>query len=406
MSEMLIDKFPSGIITPPPSKSLSHRALICAALAGGEAAIDRIENMGVSQDISATRNAVLRVISGENGEPIDCGESGSTLRFLIPVAAALGAEWRMTGGGRLLERPLFVYEELFRESGSELLHDGNEIRFRGQLTAGRFALRGDVSSQFVSGLLLALPLLDGDSEIMLTTPLESSAYADMTISVMRFYGVSAEKTNGGYFVSGRQRYRLPDSGECYRVEADYSQAAFFLGAAALGCDIAVSGLNPDSLQGDRRIIEILRDMGADVHIDGGLAWVGPEHPRLKGITLDISEIPDLAPPIAALAALAEGRTWIKNASRLRIKESDRISATVEMLGALGADVREEVDALELQGRERLRGGRSCAQNDHRIAMAAALAAIGCDNPVLLEGSEAVNKSYPDFWRDWKKSEMR
>ncbi|MDR0851798.1 MAG: 3-phosphoshikimate 1-carboxyvinyltransferase [Clostridiales Family XIII bacterium] len=404
-----IDRFPTGVITPPPSKSLSHRALICAALAGGVHAIDRIENMGDSDDISATRSGILNVLAGLCNRPVDCGESGSTLRFLIPIAAVFSDAWVFKGKGRLFERPLSVYSEVFAAHGVAFANTGDEVHVRGPLRAGIFEVRGDISSQFISGLLLALPLLDGDSEIRLLTPLESAGYVDLTLDVMHTYGVSVERRFSvkdhaltGFAVPGGQKYRETP----FRIEPDYSQAAFFLGAGALGCEVAVAGLNPNSLQGDRRILDVLREMGAVIgggdKSPHGFAQIRIQAPDegLHGITIDVSDIPDLVPPIAALAAVSRGVTRIENAYRLRMKESDRLHALKEALGALGAEIIEEKDALVIVGKKTLSGGRTDAWKDHRIAMAVALAAIKCARTVEITGSGAVRKSYPAFWKDW------
>jgi 3-phosphoshikimate 1-carboxyvinyltransferase len=252
-----------------------------------------------------------------------------------------------------------------------------------------------VSSQFVSGLLLALPLLDGDSELRLTTPLESRRYVDMTIDVMRRFGVRVESGDSLYTISGGQRYRSTS----YRVEADYSQAAFFLAASALGRDVEVSGLAPDSLQGDSAILRVLREMGAEILWRDGTISVRAG--RLCAVTVDAREIPDLVPPIAALCCFCEGASRVVNAGRLRLKESDRLQALSTELRKLGADIEESEESLSIRGAERLRGGVVDAWGDHRIAMSMAVAAIRCDGPVSLSGWRSVNKSYPGFWLDFE-----
>jgi 3-phosphoshikimate 1-carboxyvinyltransferase len=395
-----ISRFPQGIVTPPPSKSLSHRAVICAALAGGKS---EIENLGRSDDIDATLSAV-RILLGTSGHGqdeasvIDCGESGSTLRFLLPVAAALGRHAVFTGRGRLMSRPLEAYAGVFSAAGAGYSHEGDRIVVKGPMKSGEYSLPGDVSSQFVSGLLLALPLLGGDSLIRLLTPLESGGYVEMTLDVMRRFGVSAERKGPLYLIKGGQAYRQSR----YRVEADYSQAAFFLVAAALGRDVRVSGLSRESIQGDRAILGALRDAGAEISWRDGTVTARAE--RLSAITVDAREIPDLVPPIAALCCFCHGTSRIANAGRLRLKESDRLSALAEQLGRLGADVREEADFLEIAGRESINGlPGACADacGDHRIAMAIATAAIRCRGLVRLSGWQCVAKSYPDFWRDFE-----
>ncbi len=371
-----------GAITPPPSKSQAHRLLIAAALADGES---RIENLADSQDIQATRRCMAALKApGESLPVLDCGESGSTLRFLIPVALALRGGGRFTGRGRLMERPQKPYFDLFDEKGIAYRQEDGVLTVRGVLTPGTFALPGDVSSQFVTGLLYALPLLEGDSQIALTTALESRGYVDMTLEALERFGVRAECPDGRTFrVPGGQTYRPCRAA----VEGDYSQAAFYYAANGLGGQVEILGLNPHSAQGDRCIV--------------------PYSMQLRGpgeVALDVSQCPDLVPPLAAHAALRQGITRIVNAARLRIKESDRLSAVTRVLTALGADVAEGADRLTITGRpEGLAGGVTVdSHNDHRIAMMAAIAAARCAAPVTITGAECVAKSYPDFWKDYER----
>ena len=371
-----------GAITPPPSKSQAHRLLIAAALADGES---RIEHLADSQDIQATRRCMAALKApGEDLPVLDCGESGSTLRFLIPVALALRGGGRFTGRGRLMERPQKPYFDLFDEKGIAYRQEDGVLTVQGRLTPGTFALPGDVSSQFVTGLLYALPLLEGDSRITLTTPLESRGYVDLTLEALERFGIRAECPDG-------RTQRVP-GGQTYRpcraaVESDYSQAAFYYAANGLGGQVEILGLNPRSAQGDRCIV--------------------PYHMQLCGpgeAELDVSQCPDLVPPLAAHAALRQGITRIVNAARLRIKESDRLTAVTQVLTALGADVVEGADRLTITGQpEGLAGGVTVdSHNDHRIAMMAAIAATRCAAPVTIIGAECVAKSYPDFWEDYER----
>ena len=368
-----------GAITPPPSKSQAHRLLIAAALADGES---RIEHLADSQDIQATRRCMAA--PGEALPVLDCGESGSTLRFLIPVALALRGGGRFTGRGRLMERPQKPYFDLFDEKGIAYRQEDGVLTVQGRLTPGTFALPGDVSSQFVTGLLYALPLLEGDSRITLTTPLESRGYVDMTLEALERFGIRAECPDGRTLrVPGGQTYRPCRAA----VESDYSQAAFYYAANGLGGQVEILGLNPRSAQGDRCIV--------------------PYHMQLCGpgeAELDVSQCPDLVPPLAAHAALRQGITRIVNAARLRIKESDRLTAVTQVLTALGADVVEGADRLTITGQpEGLAGGVTVdSHNDHRIAMMAAIAATRCAAPVTIIGAECVAKSYPDFWEDYER----
>lgn len=384
-----------GAITPPPSKSQAHRLLIAAALAAGES---RIENLALSRDISATigcMRALGAQISGdgtivhgvggnrmksETLPELDCCESGSTLRFLIPVALALAGGGIFSGQGRLMERPQGPYEALFGEKGIVFVREGGKLRVEGRLTPGLFALPGDVSSQFITGLMYALPLLEGDSEIVLTTPLESSGYVDMTLDALQRFGISVRPTEEGWHIPGGQNYVNQNC----RVESDYSQAGFYFAAKALGNDVEICGLNENSPQGDRVIVEHYR----------ALTGAGD-------VSIDVRECPDLVPPLALMAALRAGeRTKILGAARLRIKESDRLDTVTTQLNALGADVEQLPDSLIIHGVNALRGGAVSGCNDHRIAMMLAMAATAAQGAVILDGAECVAKSYPDFWEDY------
>ncbi|MDR2355581.1 MAG: 3-phosphoshikimate 1-carboxyvinyltransferase [Clostridiales Family XIII bacterium] len=406
-----IKLFPRGVITPPPSKSLCHRAVICAALARGESVI---RNVVLSEDIEATlqgvrclgaewrlSDGVLRVRGGgeRRADLINCVESGSTLRFLIPVAALSGRETIFKGKGRLLIRPMGAYLGAFAGTSVRFSHTKREIRIRGPLRGGLFRLPGDVSSQFVSGLLFALPLTEKDSEIRLESPLESRQYAEMTMDVMRCFGAEASADRLCFRVGGGQRYRPSE----YTVEADYSQAAYFLGAAALGLDVRCAGLNEESRQGDTAILRILKEMGATITRKDGLVSVRAE--RLSPVTVDARENPDLIPPVAALCCYCDGTSRIVNAGRLRLKESDRLRALAEELGKLGAHIEESRDTLVIRGARTLRGGTADAHHDHRIAMSVALAAIRCTEEVSLIGWHNVGKSYPNFWDDFERTTL-
>lgn len=393
-----------GTITPPPSKSQAHRLLIAAALAEGKSVIS---NVALSQDIEATLGCMralgaqasaegdtltIRGIGSRRtscgacmcGIPhLECGESGSTLRFLIPVALAVAGGGIFTGRGRLLARPQKPYADLFAAKGIFFAQEAQAITAGGVLTPGEYTLPGDVSSQFVTGLLYALPLLEGDSDIVLTSPLESRGYVDMTLLALRAFGVTARETAAGYHIPGGQRYQ-PRS---LAVEGDWSQAGFWYAANGIGGQVELLGLDPASAQGDKVIADYC----------GQLCRPGE-------VELDVSQCPDLVPPLAAHAALrGEGAvTRIVGAARLRIKESDRLSTVTQVLNAMGAQVEEHPDSLTILGRFRLAGGvtvDSC--NDHRIAMMAAIAATRCEKPVTITGAQCVAKSYPNFWADYE-----
>jgi 3-phosphoshikimate 1-carboxyvinyltransferase len=303
-----------------------------------------------------------------------------------------------TGRGRLFRRPLGVYAKIFSDAGVKFTQTGESATVEGflNLTSRVCSLPGDVSSQFVSGLLFALPLLKDDSEIHLTTPLESRQYVDMTIDVMKRFGVEiTEPDERVFFVRGGQRYR----GTRYKVETDYSQAAFFLAASALGADVSVAGLASPSVQGDGIILGVLRDAGAEISWEGGAVRASAS--RLRAVRFDARNAPDLVPPVAALCCFCDGTSEITGAGRLRLKESDRLSALASELKKLGADISETEDSLSITGARSLRGGAADAWGDHRIAMAIAVAAIRCDEPATLTGWRSVEKSYPDFWRDFE-----
>lgn len=395
MNQIVLPGKLAGKVEVPSSKSMAHRYLLCAALAKGES---RVGNISFSADIAATLNGVsalggafssagreVRVTGGTPRGPmdIDCGESGSTLRFLIPIALATGEGLPVTfrGHGRLMERPLDPYFQIFREKGVAWRQEGDSLTVEGRLPGGSYSLSGKVSSQFVTGLLLALSLLPEPSEIVITDALESRAYVDMTLSAMAAFGVRAENRDYRRFcLPGGQVYRP----QACRVEGDWSQAAFFLGANFLGSRAEVLGMNPDSLQGDRAVISILNRM------------------KFPGdCVVDAGEIPDLIPVLAVCAAGREGRTRFVNAARLRLKESDRLETTADLLRSLGGRADTGPDFLEVTGLGALRGGQADSHNDHRIAMAAAVAAAICREPVEVLGAECVAKSYPDFWRDYQ-----
>ena len=392
----------SGTVFPPPSKSQAHRALIAAALADGESVIS---NVAFSQDIEATLNCLenlgaqferdgntvtVRGMAASAMSPLrrlayphlDCGESGSTLRFLIPIALAVRGGGIFTGRGRLMERPQKPYFDLFDEKGIFYEQKDGVLTVTGTLTPGEYRLPGNVSSQFVTGLLYALPLRDGDSKIVLTSPLESRGYVDMTLDVLRQSGITVEERENGFFIPGKQIYQPQD----FIVEADWSQAAFWYAAKWLGSPVEVGGMDPSSAQGDAAVQTQIRELSQPGDVD-----------------IDVSDCPDLVPPLAAMAALRPGITRLTNAARLRIKESDRLAAVTQVLNALGAQVAEYPDSLTIYGKKALIGGvKVDAFNDHRIAMMAAIAATRCEKPVTVLGAECVAKSYPNFWEEYER----
>ncbi len=402
----------NGIVNIPPSKSMAHRAIICAALAKGKSRIDHIE---YSQDILATISAMKTLgakikieedylwidgtHTGENTKcDIDCKESGSTLRFMIPVSLINEHHVHFVGEGNLGKRPLNVFYDIFDEQGIhyEPKKDVLDLHIKGQLCAGKFKVPGNVSSQFISGLLFALPLLDGDSKIIITSPLESIGYIDLTLQMLETFGIEILHNNyQEFYVQGNQEYKAHN----YYVESDYSQAAFYLVAGALGNQVALQGLNLHSLQGDKAAIGILQSMGAILKEEKGL--ISLHATSLHATTIDGSQCPDIIPVIALAASLAEGKTVIQHAERLRIKECDRLAAIASELSKLGANIKEIPDGLIIEGVERLHGGDVSAWADHRIAMTLAIASTRTTTSIHLDNKECVKKSYPSFWQDFK-----
>jgi 3-phosphoshikimate 1-carboxyvinyltransferase len=407
-----------GTVNIPPSKSMSHRSIFCAALSDG---ISNIRNVLLSEDIRATCEAMealgakikykptdekkgiyhLRIqgvsVPRKKQDKIDCGESGSTIRFLLPLLAIMDETVTVTGRGRLVSRPLDAYYEIFDQHKVYYTNKYGELplTIKGRLSSGNYLVKGDVSSQFITGLLFALPLLQGDSIIRMTTPLESKPYVDMTVEMLARFGITVINENDEAFhIPGGQRYQAAD----YSVEGDYSQAAFWLSAGILGGEIYSNDLRFDSLQGDKVIVDIIRKMGGN--IDKLLLGYKTSRSDLHGTTVDASQCPDLVPIVSVLAACGSGMTEIVNAKRLRIKESDRLDAITQVLTALGADVVQYTDGLIIKGKERLKGGEVDSFNDHRIAMAAAIASIRCEEKVIVNNAQSVNKSYPKFWEDF------
>lgn len=414
MKRLLLPGERAGEVRIPASKSQAHRLLICAALSKEET---RIRCDGLSKDILATV-ACLRAMGAEIREEGDalcvrpirdipatevqlpCGESGSTLRFLLPVVGALGIRGRFLREGRLPERPLAPLDRELCAHGLELREDGSALYVRGQLLPGAYRLPGNVSSQYISGLLLALPLLEGESSLKVEGAIESAAYIQMTENALKLSAVSYTKEDNKYHIPGDQRPALRGD---LMVEGDWSNAAFFLCMGALSeKGVLVRGLNPDSPQGDRAVLELLSRFGAQLEIgeSGILALKG----SLRGIEIDAAPIPDLIPVLSVLAAGAEGDTRIINAGRLRLKESDRLKTTASLLQSLDGSVEELADGLVIHGSGSLLGGEAESFGDHRIAMSAAVAACLCREAVALGGAECVAKSYPRFWEDWESLE--
>jgi 3-phosphoshikimate 1-carboxyvinyltransferase len=332
---------------------------------------------------------------------LDCGESASTLRFLLPVACALGVDVRVTGGGRLPDRPIRALTDALRDHGVEVDSDRLPLRTRGRLAPGDYVMPGDVTSQYISGLLLALPLLEGPSRITLDSPLQSSPYVDMTLGTLELCGALIVRERDCFRVLPKRRFAIPATG--MSVEGDWSNAAFFLAAGALGGGVTVKGLPGRTAQGDSRILDILSRMGAHVRTcdDDTVVHVTVRHGGLSGIDLDVSDVPDLLPILSIVSCAAEGATHLLNAGRLRMKESDRLSAMAEAITSLGGVVDERRDSLTVTGHI-LQGATVFSGGDHRVAMAVAIASTLCNGDVVLTGAESVNKSYPMFFDHFRR----
>ena len=399
-----------GRVRIPASKSQAHRLLLCAALGEGET---ELLCGGLSADIRATMDCLRALGAGvwQDGErlrvkpirtaprscALPCGESGSTLRFLLPQAGALGTEAVFHRKGRLPQRPLRPLDEELRSHGMKLREEGEALYASGKLAAGDYTLPGNVSSQFISGLLMALPQLPGDSRLTVTGELESAGYVAMTEDTLAESGIRWQRTGQVWSIPGGQRFRPP---RLCQVEGDWSNAAFFLCAGALSRrGVTVEGLSLRSSQGDQAVLRLLRRFGAEVTEREGAVTV--RSGMLHGITVDAGPIPDLIPTLSVVAAASVGDSRIENARRLRDKESDRLEGTAALIRDLGGSARVEGDTLIIHGRGGLRGGNASVLGDHRLAMAAAIAACACRESVTVDDSRCVEKSYPRFWEDFR-----
>lgn len=406
-----------GTVSIPSSKSIGHRDLICATLAEGESIV---ENISISQDIEATcrvlqafgavieripsaytGRAAYRVIGGlkPQTQPVtaDCCESGSTLRFLIPVGMINDQTVTFMGQGKLPKRPLDPYYQIFTDHHIPytLTDGGLPMTVQGKLQPGHYALAGNVSSQFFTGLLLTLPLLDGDSVLESTTTLESLSYVTMTLDCMARHGVQVQWDGKNTFhIPGNQSYQAGT----YTVEGDYSQAAFWLSAGLLGNPITCTGLRQHSSQGDEAIVTILQNM--DGTIVGNDSRIQAQPSTMIGTTIDVEDCPDLVPVLAVVASCSEGVTYITHAARVRLKECDRLHAMAVELNKIGARIEEEPEGLIIHGVSGFTGGTVDGWNDHRVAMALAVASQRCQSPLTITGASCVRKSYPTFWEDF------
>lgn len=399
----------NAVITAPPSKSIAHRAVLCAGLAKG---LSLVKNLEFSQDIKATLAGVgqgcAKVKCGENSarieghggfatlvKPVFCDESGSTLRFFIPVFSLTGQKVRFTGAGRLFERPMGVYQKIFESQRLQFTQTSQDITIKGALGGGEYELPGNVSSQFISGLLFALPLLDKPSKIKILPPFESRSYVQLTLGVLHDFGVQADWSSeepDTLLIPGGQSYHNRD----YTVEGDYSQAAFFAVLGALKGGITINGLRPDTRQGDAAILDILQRCGAKFERYGDS--VRFEKSQLHAAEIDLADCPDLGPVLMVLGCFCAGRTHIANAARLRLKESDRIAAMQAELAKFGAKITSTENDVYIEGGVPLSlPGRLHGHNDHRVVMSLAVCALGAGFTAVVDDAQAVRKSWPDFF---------
>ncbi|MCH5323693.1 MAG: 3-phosphoshikimate 1-carboxyvinyltransferase [Eubacterium sp.] len=383
-----------GSLSIPPSKSVSHRMLICTAFCEGESVINDLLECEDIEAMSGALRALGAEIDGADGcyrvrgitspsksAVIDCKESGSALRFLIPIAAALGCETEFIGSGRLPERPITPIIEPMRDNGITFISETYPYKISGKLRPGTYRIDGSMSSQFITGLLFALSILNGDSEIVLTSPLQSKPYVDITVDCMRQFGVEVTEKENTYYVKGGQKY-IPHT---LSVEADMSQCAFFAVADCIGSDIKLDNLNLNSVQGDKAILDITERFKNGEPIDH----------------IDATDIPDLVPILTVLMCFGKVPCRITGCARLRIKECDRLEAITDVLNALGGKVKAYDDMIEVTPVTELEGGTVEFYNDHRIAMAGAIAATRCKNEVIIKGAQCVAKSYPKFFDDYR-----
>ncbi len=399
-----------GKITAINSKSHFHRILIAAALSNEKTIINNIGN--ICDDVNCTIDCIknfsyvyikdnsIEIIGNhfdENAKIFNCGESGSTFRFLLPVVSALGLNGFFEAKDSLRKRPICEFMEVMSLHNAVYSNDNLPFFVNGKLNAGKYYTSGNISSQFISGLMFALPILNADSEIILTTPLQSKSYVDLTRKVMRDFSIEINETKNGYYIKGNQKYISPQK---ITVESDWSNIAFFLAAGAINKKITVTDITNDSCQGDMAFIDILKRFGADIEMKNNTVSISPN--RLKGIEIDISNIPDLAPIISIVGCFAEGETVLKNVDRLKYKESNRIEAICGNINAIGGKATYIDNSIKIVGGDILTGGNVYGYNDHRIVMAFATASLCSKKPIIIDEAEAVKKSYPDFFDDFTK----
>lgn len=408
-----------GDVVVPASKSIAHRALICAFLSGSEVELSgRLEG----KDVSATARCLLSLAQGTGcsdgtkrtfekalsmlGEEkfglerdsdgtiiLNATESGSTMRFLVSVVAALGARVRFTGEGRLAQRPLKELIDTLNLHGADIEGDKLPITVRGKLSAGEYVIAGNISSQYITGLLMALPLLEGDSTIVIKDEIVSGGYIDITLSVLEKFGIRILRTEYGFYVGGGQKYVAPNT---FAVEGDWSSAGFLLAAGALCGDLSLQGLSLTSTQGDKVMLQLLQQSGAMILFDDRGVKISKS--KLRAIRFDASGCPDIVPIMSVVLANAAGMSVIENVDRLRDKESDRLEAVMSMLNAFDISCKYDDNKLYISGGT-LRAARLDSFNDHRMAMSSIVGAMCAPGKSLVLDAECIAKSYPDFVDD-------
>lgn len=399
-----------GEVTAISSKSDAHRLLIASALSDRStfircnarsaditATVNCLNSLGADIDFVDGGISVKPIKEKRKSAVLDCNESGSTIRFLLPVAASLGTTTEFTGGGRLPERPLSPLREQMEAHGVVFSPiNVFPVKINGKMISGKFTIKGNISSQFITGLLFALPLLNGNSIINVIPPVESRPYIDMTLNTLKKFGITVTEKSNSFFIPGGQKYASPGTVES---EGDWSNSAFFLTAGAVSGKVTVTGLDVSSVQGDKQILTILKEMGAEITVEQGSITV--KKGDLHGINIDARNIPDLVPIISVAAAAAnDGETVITGAERLKIKESDRLTAVYESLKSLGVDISKTDDGLVINKTGIVGGGAVSGYNDHRMVMALSVLSAVSSGDIILRGAEAVNKSYPNFFEDF------
>lgn len=418
MEKFNVKIYPSGLqgkISAIGSKSDIHRLLILSALSDGKT---EIFSSTLCDDTLATANAlnalgarcefcdrkfvVYPIDKADVGKIIDCNESGSTLRFLLPVATAISENNSFIGKGRLPERPIGELVECLKSSGVEFSSQTLPLSTKGKLKAGKYYITGKVSSQYISGLLMALAVCEGESEIILTSHLESKSYVDMTVKSLKLFGTEIFESETGYKIFGRKKLTSPKK---VFADGDWSNSAFWLSSGAISEKIAVTGLDMASPQGDKKIISDLEAFGAKVFVEKTVervenSTITVKKDKLSGTEIELSDTPDLLPILAVVASFCDNTTVFKGAKRLKLKESDRLLAVEKMINSLGGEAKAYDDGVIVYPKK-LTGGTVNGFNDHRIVMAAAIGASCCEKETVITDAQAVRKSYPEFFEDFK-----